>query len=110
MSESEVPCLQVTRYYGNVYFEVCPMEEHILQAQQMHYLLSKPTILSKNTFVLYTITGDITFHPMFLRPQEDVSQHEIKPRSCRALIFKVKSVHHNVQYALKFSINQLNTD
>lgn len=55
----------------------------------------------KNHFVLYTLTGDITFHPMFLRPQEYVSQHEIKPRSRVAhytqdrLILKVKSVHHN---------------
>lgn len=102
VGESEVPCLQLTRYYGKVYFEVCSMEKHIHQARQMHYLLSERTIWSKkNHFVLYTLTGDITFHPMFLRPQEYVSQHEIKPRSRVAhytqdrLILKVKSVHHN---------------
>lgn len=102
VSKSEVPCLQLTRYYGKVYFKVCSMEEHSHQAQPMHHLLSKTTTWrKKNTLVLYTITGDITFHPMFLRPQEDVSQHEIKTRSRVAhytqdrLILKVKSVHHN---------------
>lgn len=50
VSESEVPCLQLTRYYGKVYFKVCLMEEHSHQAQPMHHLLSKTTWSKKKYF------------------------------------------------------------
>lgn len=66
VGESEVPCLQLTRYYGKVYFEVCSMEKHIHQARQMHYLLSERTIWSKkksfrfvHTHGWYYISSDV---------------------------------------------------
>lgn len=75
VDESEAPRLQLTKSYFKVYLEFARWKNTVTKVKECPIPLLVRQCRVKNTFVLYTVTGDVTFHPMFLTPQGDLSQH-----------------------------------